>query len=62
MNTGKTVFAQLMEHFSRYDFDKCVERYRANHRVQSFSCLDQFFCLAYNNTESANDDDNDDAA
>ena len=47
MNTGKTVFAQLMEHFSRYEFDTCVERYRGNHRVHSFSCLDQFLCMAF---------------
>lgn len=47
MNTGKTVLAQLMQHFSRYEFDKCVERYRGNHRSHSFSCLDQFLCLAY---------------
>ena len=47
MNTGKTVFAQLMEHFSPYEFDKCVERYRGNHRVRSFSCLDQFLCMAF---------------
>ena len=47
MNTGKTVFAQLMEHFSRYNFDKCVERYRGNHRVHRFSCLDQFLCMAF---------------
>ena len=47
MNTGKTVFAQLMEHFSRYEFEKCVDRYRGNHRVHSFSCLDQFLCMAF---------------
>lgn len=47
MNTGKTVLAQLMQHFSRYEFDKCVERYRGNHRSHSFSCLDQFLCRAY---------------
>lgn len=47
MNAGKTVFAQLMEQFSRYEFDKCVERYRGNHRVHSFSCLDQFHCMAF---------------
>jgi len=47
MNTGKTVFAQVMEQFSRYEFEKCVERYRGNHRIRSFSCLDQFLCMAF---------------
>lgn len=47
MNAGKTVFAQLMEHFSRYEFDKCVARYGGNHRIRSFSCLDQFLCMAF---------------
>lgn len=47
MNTGKTVFTQLMEHFSPYEFDKCVACYRGNHRVHRFSCLDQFLCMAF---------------
>jgi len=47
MNTGKTVFAQILEHFPRYEFDKFVEKYKGNHRVRRFSCYDQFLCLAY---------------
>jgi hypothetical protein len=47
MNAGKTVFAQILEHLPRYEFDKFVEKYEGNHRVRRFSCYDQFLCLAY---------------
>jgi hypothetical protein len=47
MNIGRTVFAQLMEFFPAYEFRKCVERYNGNHKVISFTCLDQFLCMAF---------------
>jgi hypothetical protein len=47
MNTGKTVFAQVLEHLPRYEFDKFVKEYEGNRRVRSFPCYDQFLCLAY---------------
>ncbi len=47
MNTGRTVFAQLMDFLPLHDFRRCVERYRGDYKVQSFSCLDQFLCLAF---------------
>jgi transposase len=47
MNTGQTVFAQLMELLPLPEFRKCVERYRGDYKVQSFFCLDQFLCLAF---------------
>ena len=47
MNAGKTVFAQILEHLPRYEFDKFVEKYEGNHRVRRFPCYDQFLCLAY---------------
>ncbi len=47
MNAGKTVFAQVMEHLPRYEFDKFVKKYKGNHRVRKFPCYDQFLCLAY---------------
>ncbi len=47
MYTGKTVFSQLMSHFPKYEFNKCVERYRGNHRIRKFSCWDQFLCMAF---------------
>jgi len=47
MNTGKTVFAQLMDFLPKYEFRRCVNRYRGNHKVISFSCFDQFLCMAF---------------
>ena len=47
MNTGRTVFAQLMDFLPLQEFRRCVERYQGDYKVQSFSCLDQFFCLAF---------------
>ncbi len=47
MNTGKTIFSQLMEFLPLYEFRQCVERYDGNHKVHSFSCLDQFLCMAF---------------
>jgi len=47
MNTGKTVFAQLMEHVPKYEFGKCVDRYGGEIRVRKFSCWDQFCCMAF---------------
>jgi len=47
MNEGKTVFAQVMEFLPMYEFRKCVERYHGDYKVLSFTCLDQFFCMAF---------------
>ena len=47
MNVGRTVFAQVMEHFPAYEFHKCVTRYDGDFGKRSFSCLDQFLCLGF---------------
>ncbi|MEI7752409.1 MAG: IS4 family transposase [Candidatus Omnitrophota bacterium] len=47
MNTGKTVFSQVMDFLPVYEFQKCVRRYHGNYKVQSFSCMDQFLCMAF---------------
>jgi hypothetical protein len=47
MNAGKTVFAQILEHVPRYEFDKFVKQYEGNHEVRMFPCYDQFLRLAY---------------
>jgi hypothetical protein len=47
MNTGQTVFAQLMEFIPTYHFQICVDRYQGNRYVKDFSCWDQFLCLAF---------------
>jgi len=58
MNSGKTIFAQLIEFLPMHQFRKCVNRYQGNHKVQSFSCYDQFLCMAFaqlTNRESLRD-------
>lgn len=47
MNQGKLVFAQMMQHLPLTTFHRCVARYRGERKVQSFSCLDQFLCMAF---------------
>jgi hypothetical protein len=47
MNAGRTVFAQIMALLPLKHFHRCVERYNGDHKVQSFSCLDQFLTLAF---------------
>jgi Domain of unknown function (DUF4372)/Transposase DDE domain len=47
MNQGKLVFAQLTEHLPLTTLRRCVARYRGEFKVKSFSCLDQFLCMAF---------------
>ncbi|MCX7253593.1 MAG: IS4 family transposase [Burkholderiales bacterium] len=47
MYEGKLVFAQLMEHLPTHTFRRIVKRYDGDYKVQTFSCLDQFFCMAF---------------
>jgi len=47
MNSGRTIFAQLMDLLPLPEFRRCVDRYQGDYKVQSFSCLDQFLSLAF---------------
>jgi hypothetical protein len=47
MYSGKTIFAQLMSYLPRDTFSKCVSRYQGNYKVKSFTCLEQFFTMAF---------------
>jgi len=47
MNTQPTVFAQIMAFLPLHEFRKCVRRYQGDYKVRRFTCLDQFFCLAF---------------
>jgi len=47
MNEGRIVFSQIMDYFPRRHFLRCVHRYRGHHRVRTFSCLDQFYCMTF---------------
>jgi len=47
MNQGKTVFSQVMDYLPMHEFRRCVNRYRGNYQVKSFSCWDQYLCMAF---------------
>ena len=47
MHQGHYVFAQLMQHLPLTTFRRCVARYNGEYRIQQFSCLDQYLCLAF---------------
>ena len=47
MNTGRTVFAQLIAHLSHIEFQKCVTRYDGDQHHRSLSCWDQYLAMAF---------------
>ena len=47
MYQGKTVFSQVLDFLPRKSFRTCVRRYNGNHRIRSFSCYEQFLCMAF---------------
>ena len=47
MYAGKLVFAQLTDLIHPEQFRRCVRRYQGNYKVKTFSCWDQFLCMAF---------------
>jgi hypothetical protein len=47
MNSGRTVFAQLIEHLPHKEFQKCVVRYRGDRYAKNFSCWDQYLAMTF---------------
>ena len=47
MNSGKSIFAQLMDFLPSKAFRRCVKRYKGDYKLKSFSCWDQFLCMAF---------------
>lgn len=47
MLMGKTVFSQLISYLPKYEFNKCVDRYKGNYRVKKFTCWEHFLCVAF---------------
>ncbi len=47
MNTGQTIFSQVMDFVPLHEFHRCVERYDGEYKVQKFSCWDHFLCMAF---------------
>ena len=47
MNTGKTLFAQIMDFLPWSTFDRIVARYDGNHGVRKLSCAAQYQIMAF---------------
>ena len=47
MSTKKTIFSQIMSLVSRYEFQKCVDRYKGDWHAKSFTCFDQFKVMSF---------------
>jgi hypothetical protein len=47
MHAGKLAFAQLTEHLPLTTFRRCVAAYGGEHKLKSFTCLEQLLCLAF---------------
>lgn len=54
MNSGKYVFSQLLEFVNKYEFNKCVKRYKGDYRVRDFNCWNQFVQLFFGQLTSLN--------
>lgn len=47
MNSGQTVFSQIMDFFPKKQFATCVRRYKGHHKMKYFTCHDQYLCMAF---------------
>jgi len=47
MHVGRLVFSQVIDHLPMHTFRRCVTRYNGNRYTKTFSCLDQFLCMAF---------------
>jgi len=54
MNSGKYVFAQVLQFVNRYEFEKFVAHYRGNYRVRELTCWNQFVQLFFGQLTSLN--------
>ena len=54
MNTGKYVFAQLLQYVNKYEFEKCIKRYNGDYRVRDLNCWNLFVQLFFGQLTSRN--------
>lgn len=47
MYTGKLIFSQVLDFMPMHTFRRCVARYHGDRNVRSFTCLDQYLCMAF---------------
>jgi transposase len=58
MNQGKYVFSQLIEFLSHNEFNCCVNKYKGNYKIKTFSCWHQMLYMIFgqlSNRESLSD-------
>jgi IS4 transposase len=47
MNSGRTIFAQLLDLLPRRAFDSAIQRYPGPKKPRRFSCMDQLLCMIF---------------
>ena len=47
MRIGRMVFSQLTDFLPKKQFDRCVRLHQGNYRTKTFSCFDQYLCMAF---------------
>lgn len=47
MAAERTIFSQLVEFLPKRQFRRIVDKYNGNYRVKSFTCWDQYLCMAF---------------
>jgi len=47
MYTGKLIFSPVMDFIPMHTFRRCVARYQGDRNTKSFTCLDQYLCMAF---------------
>ena len=47
MNAEKFVFSQITDLIHPEQFRRCVQRYSGDYKVKTFSCWNQFLCMAF---------------
>lgn len=55
---GKYVFSQIFEFLPKYEFEKCIARYKGNYKNKGFTCRNQFLAMSFGqltNRESLRD-------
>ncbi len=54
MNSGKYIFAQVLQYVNKYEFGKCVKRYKGDYGTLDFNCWNQFVQLFFGQLTSLN--------
>ena len=47
MNTGRTIFSQVMDYLPLRRFKTCIDRYSGDKSIKTLTCLDQFHYMAF---------------